>query len=183
VLIGYFQNWQIVDQKLTNYALNSIWEEFPKNQKNEIQDLIDGCVYKNSVLIHHRLGDYEVDNYFAKLPEQYFMEALNITDRQLTGSKYLIITNDVKRSKELLKHLQDKTYLENERELSPLEWIILGREFKNFVLSNSTFGWWMAFLSENPQSVVYPDPWFKEFKYDIQIAPQEWHRLSWDLRK
>ena len=42
-----------------------------------------------------------------------------------------------------------------------LDWIdvFLGARCDAFCLSNSTLGWWMAFLA-NSDDVVYPDPWY-----------------------
>jgi hypothetical protein len=48
-----------------------------------------------------------------------------------------------------------------------------------YVLSNSTFGWWGAFLSENGgESVITPNPWFRYANDPDQIIPLKWSRMD-----
>ena len=181
-LVGYFQNNLIADKTKTNKALDSIWAKFPEEERLALNRLITKYSSKECILIHHRLGDYKQDKLFTKLPESYFIEAIRKQENDGQQFNKLVLTNDVLESRNMLKSILSLKYLDDEVQFSNLAWIIFGREFENYVLSNSTFGWWMAFLSEKAKYVVYPDPWFKKFHYDMQMAPEEWYRFSLEPR-
>jgi len=47
-----------------------------------------------------------------------------------------------------------------------------------YVLSNSTFGWWAAYLARmEPKVVVVPDPWFKKIDEPLGLIPIGWTRI------
>ena len=177
-LIGYFQNNLIADKNSTNKALDTMWSGFPEKEKMALNHVLAKYSIQRSILIHHRLGDYEQDKLFTKLPQSYFIEAIQKQESKNNYCNRIILTNDVNGSKKMLNSISNLKYLDDEVKLSNLSWIIFGREFENYVLSNSTFGWWMAFLSKKTTFVFYPDPWFTKFHYDDQMNPNEWNRLT-----
>jgi hypothetical protein len=53
---------------------------------------------------------------------------------------------------------------------------------ESLIISNSTFGWWGAFLS-GAKVVMVPDPWFRKIKEPNTLIPQNWIRINQDKRK
>ena len=56
----------------------------------------------------------------------------------------------------------------------------LMKSCKHFILPNSTFGWWAAFLSESKnKAVVVPKPWFNDSKINTSdLIPAGWETLD-----
>lgn len=58
----------------------------------------------------------------------------------------------------------------------------LMKSCKHFILPNSTFAWWAAFLSESPnKTVIVPKPWFSDPKINTSdLIPTGWETLDKD---
>jgi len=58
----------------------------------------------------------------------------------------------------------------------------LMKSCKHFILPNSTFGWWAAFLSESQNKmVIVPKPWFNDPKINTSdLIPADWETLDKD---
>jgi hypothetical protein len=56
----------------------------------------------------------------------------------------------------------------------------LMRHGKGYVIANSTFSWWGAFMSYSTEpEVCAPTPWFVGQEEPINLIPTTWHRKSW----
>lgn len=82
------------------------------------------------------------------------------------NSLFIVSTNNLKFAKENIpKWPQNVVFLENEPYY--IEFFILSM-CKNNIISNSTFGWWAAWLNQNPKKKV--------------IAPFHWINTDWQKR-
>lgn len=180
-LIGYFQshlffsseviNWFKNELKLYSGAKVSMLDEQFKDTKN--------------LVCHIRLGDYLGENNFGIVsPSKY----AGIVAREWEKGNYqniLVFSNEPKKIFDF--------FPEN---LKPLIKIVSGQgadlvtEFEimrngsGYILSNSTFGWWGAFLSrtENP-NVIAPKPWFIELEDPSELIPSAWLRDDYIVSK
>ena len=58
---------------------------------------------------------------------------------------------------------------------TPAETLELMRHCHAYVIANSTFSWWGAYLSYNQKSLrVGPNPWFKGEASPKDIIPESW---------
>ena len=50
---------------------------------------------------------------------------------------------------------------------------------RGYVIANSTFSWWAAYLSLNPGvEVVVPSPWFMGMEDPGELIPPNWKQLD-----
>ncbi len=63
--------------------------------------------------------------------------------------------------------------------LSDIQTILYGKNFKNLILSEGTFSWWIAFLSESKNIFCNK----REFKWHGDIFFDEWNYTSWEYIK
>ena len=67
-------------------------------------------------------------------------------------------------------------FLEN---LTPIEQLCIGSKFDNYIISNSTFSWWMAWLGEKKHSkIIRPvrvfDSEYSSINDDGDYFPERW---------
>ena len=56
-----------------------------------------------------------------------------------------------------------------------LEQFFIQTKCENNIISNSSFGWWGAWLNTNKEKVVYaPKKWFKNDLITKDLYPQKW---------
>jgi hypothetical protein len=114
--------------------------------------------FTDCAAIHFRGGDYG-SNYFPRQKIDYYEKALTILPEK---KKYYIFTDDLKSAKKIFglsfKYISSDNYIE--------DFMIL-REFDSFIISNSTFAWWAAWLSKKPNKIIIaPKTWFGQ-KFNI----------------
>ena len=113
-------------------------------------------------VINVRRGDYlHYPNYHPTVSPQYITKALTL----VPSKQYLIASDDIPWCKEHL-NLPNAIYLEGWKSHEQL-WIM--SMCHHFVISNSSFSWWAAYLSRHPGKIVIaPETWFGP------EAPQDW---------
>jgi hypothetical protein len=48
------------------------------------------------------------------------------------------------------------------------------------VISNSTFSWWPAFLSQTSVATVCPSDWFLNMEQPLELIPNNWIKIDSD---
>lgn len=112
------------------------------------------------VCINIRRGDFiKFQKYHAVCTEKYYFDCIEKlgVDRQ-----YLIISDDIDWCKKIFV---GNNFIFNDEvrdEISKAHFdMCIGSLCSDFIIANSTFSWWMAYLSNNKNKKVYmPYPWF-----------------------
>ena len=171
IYVGYYQNEQYFDKYSEN--IKSLFGP-PLEFINKIRTEIPVIFNTEVTVINVRRGDYlHYPNYHPTVSPAYIFKAL-----QLVPSKqYIIVSDDIPWCKEHL-NLPNAIYLEGWKSHEQL-WIM--SMCHHFVISNSSFSWWAAYLSRNKNKVVIaPATWFgPEHKQDWQeIYCKDWQIMQ-----
>ncbi len=173
ILNGYFQSDFWASDKKTNEILHQLKIASPSNPLLHWIEIIH---IANPIIVHVRLGDYRSEAGIGILNSNYFYRALS--SPILRGiSKNVWIFTDEPSAIEVNKLVPTgyKTRVFDDLSLSPAETLELMRNGAAYVISNSTFSWWAAFLSYNRSCPRFmPTPWFKNSKSPLGIKPLEW---------
>jgi hypothetical protein len=147
--IGYFQSEKYF-KKYRKDILNLF--DLPLNIRTEL-DKKYSHLY-NRTVIHVRRGDYLNDqNNHVVMDMDYFNNAMSYFD---FNNKYVVFSSDIEWCKQnfikgKFEFIEEKDYCE----------IYLMSKMKNFIISNSTFSWWGAWLSESEnKKIIAPKKWF-----------------------
>lgn len=92
------------------------------------------------------------------------------------GSTIYVFSDDIEEAKEYLKELNlfNTVYIP---QFSPIEQLTLMRKCRYFILSNSSFSWWGAYLSKYAQKeIIFPDKWFSYYSAkDLNLLFSNYH--------
>jgi len=161
---------------------NDLKMEAPKDKKNlSIAKKIKSC---NSVAIHIRLFDQSTTNSEANVKLNYYQIALDKMESTAEEPFYFIFSDNPKKAKNMINLPLDRTEFmtHNSSEESAIWDFWLMKQCSNFIIANSTFSWWAAWLSNNEEKSVF-FPRLKENKsqwcwdYDGQM-PLEWQAIE-----
>ena len=141
--------------------------------------------YEKPLIIHIRLGDYANLDLFGIPEKEYYFKALRMAWASNKYKKIWVFSNEPSKVEQFipseLKKFSRIVTQELENAAATFQIMRLG---KGYVLSNSTFGWWAAFLSENENAKVFvPSPWFKNIAEPKYLIPPRWKKLeSWPAK-
>jgi hypothetical protein len=135
-------------------------------------DMLPRCGWR---LVHVRLGDYLSNGDFGLLSPSYFVKQIEKQNGNI-GMPTLVFTNDKNKLKEMNLGLS-KQASQLDENLSSAEILTLCSYASNFVISNSTFSWWAAYLSGRVGvDVIAPEPWFRNTNSPVELVPPHWVR-------
>jgi len=117
----------------------------------ELKELSTYNIEPGSIAIHYRGGDYG-GNYHPRMEASYYRRALDLLPR----GKVYVFSDDIKEIKRMLGNNHE--YIEGNHYMVDL---YLMTRCNHFIIANSTFSWWGAWLSYLPnKKVIAPARWF-----------------------
>lgn len=129
----------------------------------------------NSLVVHARRTDYLTSTGFTILDESYYKRALENFPPDV---KVFAFSDD---PDWLRGALGRDAYVVSGRGLTDYEELSLQTLGQNFIIANSTFSWWGAWLSQSPnKKVVAPLSWFTSklwWRANRDVVPEGWVRV------
>lgn len=128
--------------------------------------------------LHIRRGDYVGLGDYGLCDRDYYLNGISLLRSLVPNIKFFGFTDDpewfVGES-----GLIDQVNLVSDRELSDLDEFSLMSSCNHFIIANSSFSWWAAWLGRGlEKKVIAPKPWFDSDKYDgSTIVPDYWIEL------
>jgi len=133
-----------------------------------------------SICINVRRTDYLVNTHHGVCGLDYFYEAIGIISKQIKSVNIFVFSDDIEWCQANLKFSYPTTMVSHEYAgLKFNEYLHLMSCCRHFVIPNSTFAWWAAWLSDNPNKIVIaPKKWFNDPKIDTNdLIPSSWQRI------
>ena len=178
-LRGYFQS-----EKYFLHVKDTIIKTFQPCKK--INDKISQINFSDTICIQLRFYDnvrsygnrgIQLDtsstNYYN--PEEnipFLKEAINYFGKNKT---YYITTNNIQRAKNMFGVYDNFNFLQD---YSFIEQFFIQTKCEHNIISNSSFGWWGAYLNRNNNKIIYaPRKWFKDQTDTRDLIPESWHLI------
>lgn len=145
-LFGYLQSEKYFDIPFTK-EIFCFKEPFLKSIKEK------SFYFENpkNILISVRRGDFVHHPWFYQLSYKYYFGAIIEKFPDWKERNLIFTSDDIAFCKYHFSFLPNSVFLTN---LSPIEQLAFASKCKDFIISNSTFSWWMAWLGEKKGSKI-----------------------------
>jgi len=173
---GYFQSYRYFD-KYRDRIIREIGIDQMRDRWKNVMNFTD------TIAMHFRVGDYkELAEYHPILSVDYFRQALDMFGDKDYRILYFCEENDKdwvirERIEPLMTEFPQHEFKSMIGRYDDWEEMLIMSLCDHHILSNSTFSYWGAYLSEGKGKVCYPVRWFGERlnHYDIRdLCPPLW---------
>jgi Glycosyl transferase family 11 len=175
-LDGYWQSYKYFsgyeDEIKNDFTLDVIPEH--------IQTLSTKILSQQSVCIHVRRGDYVGNKKHEVVSSDYYKKAMEIIKTKMSIDTVYVFSDDIDWCKKNLSFDHDTVFVDDQYAGDNGEYhIFLMSQCKGFIIPNSTFSWWGAWLSQRTDKVVIaPSVWRNDISVTIDdLLPKEWIRI------
>lgn len=170
---GYFEN---AESKVRGAF------QFKSDLPASAWSLIDLAAMPTTVAIHVRRGDYVSHPVYSKIlgfvGEDYLVAAMELAKNRIGDNvRFVVFSDDHEWCKSFFPsdvRVITESFLPNPAHSD----FMLLSQFRNIIISNSTFAWWAAKLAEpNASLIIAPKRWSAAGASDANIIPATWLSL------
>ena len=139
----------------------------------------------DATCLHIRRTDYVNHPIYSKilgaLPDSYYLHSIQMINSLKSLPSLFIFSDDIEYTKRMLSEYtirNDVTFIQSE-EANPHDELHLMTLCKHFIISNSTYSWWGAWLSINKDKIVIaPEKWSLDPEYSSKyILPNNYIKI------
>ncbi|MCF7834032.1 MAG: alpha-1,2-fucosyltransferase [Candidatus Pacebacteria bacterium] len=151
---------------------------FKKDFSLEIQNLAKEIKDKKSLCVHVRRGDFVGNTFHDVLDKDFYKKAFDILKEKVKIDKVYIFSDDIDWCRNNMNFPIPTVFVGNEYSGEKGEGnLFLMSLCKYFIIPNSTFSWWGAWLSGSSM-VVCPKKWFADESINTNdLIPEKWIRI------
>ena len=174
-LSGWLQTEKYFDVALTKYYF-----QFKDDLIQSIKEKYINAFDKKTILISIRRGDFVNHPDYFQTSIKYYLNSLEKFFPDWESKNLIILSDDINYCKFHFSFLENVFFGED---LIAVEQLCLGSLCDDFIIGNSTFSWWSAWLGEKEESkIIRP---FKNFigaksleHNDKDYFPERWIRYN-----
>lgn len=173
-LEGYWQS-----EKYFKPILNSLKIDFTikGDSPREVKILTEEILSKQAVCVNLRRGDFLVSSTHGVCSPEYYYKAEQKILSIYPDATFFVFSDDIDWCIQNLKFSVPTTFVQHYYAGDKFEWYLhLMMQCKHFIIANSSFAWWAAYLAKNvDKTVIAPGKWVQsETLYNADIYPENW---------
>lgn len=176
-LDGYWQSYRYFE-KYADVIRKDFQVTVPLSE--EIKNLGNKIAKSKSLCVHVRRGDFVNNIYHQVLSDDYYEKAFQAISEKTAIEKVYVFSDDIAWCRENMQFPIETMYVDNsfsgERGIGHF-WLMT--QCNHFVIPNSTFSWWAAWLSERTgKQVVVPKKWLADEAVNYNdVCPSDWIKI------
>jgi hypothetical protein len=150
-----------------------------ENETGEIKEMLNLIESTNSVMLNVRRTDYLNTSFHGVMGMDYLNKAKDIIEQKVENPHYFIFSDDVNWCKENI-NFENMTLVDHRYKGEKFGYYLqLMSKCKHFIIPNSTFAWWAAWLNTDEEKVVIaPKQWFTDNNINTaDLIPSNWIRI------
>ena len=152
-----------------------------KNKKENI-DFLNKINFEKSICLNVRRTDFVNNPEHNIVNMEYYKKAIQKIQNIIGNDVELyIFSDDLEWCKNNFSFIDKKYFIEhNLAGYKFYNYLYLMSNFKNFIIPNSSFAWWAAWLSKkNDKVIIVPEKWSGLVNHKfIDIIPQNWIKIQ-----
>lgn len=173
---GYFQSVKYFEEFestiKSDFTFNNLVDDGDDKIKSMLSDIRDS----NSVMINIRRTDFLNGDFHCVLGLDYINKGVDIIKSKIDNPKYFIFSDDIEWCQENIK-LDNMVIVDHSYKGDRFSYYLqLMKECKNFIIPNSSFAWWAAWLSDNDDKIIIaPEKWLNDDSISTEdLVPKSW---------
>jgi hypothetical protein len=177
LLFGYFQTYRWTSDRQVKQIMQKI---SLRDKSIEISEYMELSFQENPIIVHVRLGDYLSEKNFGIPSKNYYKEGITRILESGKCKSIWLFSDQLQLAKTFLPDdLNIPIRVIDKFQQSPAATLEIMRMGAGYVIANSTFSWWAAFLRKNEKAeVIAPKPWFSGMPEPVDLIPISWQRIN-----
>jgi len=178
-LDGYWQSENYF-KDIRNIIIKDFTIRCDPDKRNK--SMLEKIENSNSVCIHVRRRDYisnkKTSEVHGTCSLEYYHNAVKIIEKKVSNPTFFVFSDDLQWTKVNLKLKHPTYYVCINNTEKGYEDLRLMSNCKHFIVANSSFSWWGAWLSNNSDKIICaPKRWFVS-ENEGDIIPKSWIRVE-----
>ena len=150
-----------------------------ENDNGDILEMYNHIRTSNSVMMNVRRTDYLNNNFHGVLGMDYLNRSKKLLEERVGKTHLFVFSDDIEWCKENIK-FENMTLVDHKFKGDKFgTYLQLMISCKHFIIANSTFAWWAAYLNQGSNKVVIaPKRWFTDNNINTNdLIPSNWIRI------
>ena len=170
-LNGWLQSEKYFERDLTRKLF-----EFKHDFLKDLGKRLGSHLKRRPILITVRRGVFVNNPDYYQLSYQYYFLALLKNFPDWRERNLIFTSDDISYCQKHFGFLPNAYFL---KDYSPIEQLAIGSMCDDFIISNSTFSWWIAWLGEKPGSIVIRPKKYLRGKFSRKNSDQDFFPERW----
>ena len=177
---GYWQSVKYFEESKSviksDFTFKSLVDD---SSVDKIKLMLDDIRSTNSVMLNIRRTDFLNNDFHGVMGLDYINKSTELLESKIDNPKYFIFSDDIEWCEENIK-LNNMVIVDHSYKGDRFSYYLqLMKECKNFIIPNSSFAWWSAWLSDSPNKIVIaPKKWFTNESINTSdLIPSDWIRI------
>jgi hypothetical protein len=169
---GYFQSFKWAQQE---EIFSQLYKLSPTSVSAQFESYRDLALKERPLIVHIRQGDYITERKIGVLSHDYYVRSLRAISAHQFEHIWIFTDDESNARKVIPEDLMGKARWIPMIDGNSSQTLELMRYGAAYIIANSTFSWWGAFLSYTPDAkVIAPNPWFAIGRSPDSIIPKSW---------